>query len=1533
MAKRLNKNLVGGLTALAFVVITAAGVFMVSALREVDPEQFARKAEGFAEAGDYDKAAIYYFRAFRVSDPNNPKYLVGVGNMQELNGEERRALQAWFQAVTMDPRLVEAQEKILDIYFSSRMWLRVKETAEAILQFEEKHPKALHALGIALIQLANQPGGDREKGLANLEEAHQVAPEVFEYAQSLVQYRLRDAARLVQTDQDQARRRISEAFGLVKALVAKHEQPGEDAANARALYAQLLASSFPPQYEAIFLDVVHEQLGGKDRYAEAEKLFEQAVEMAGADAEVRSEALVALARYWNRRSGTETDTSTAERHLEKARSLARQAIETWPTGFNSYSLLAQMYSNAREFEKAAQVCVERTNLPIERKGFEANRQKRNRVRLLLSAAEQYVMAASLGDLAGGSDERNTLLKQAEQLVVDAQAEVADPDRHGQSLHILGKIKLTEGREREALAYFERAEKADGTPSWQNKRFLGMLYLKQGQIGAAKRILLQATRDPRADAQTWLTLARTHLAHDDPESAILAADMALQRSPGLPAALRVKLSANQKLGRESDVARIMDELDQGQPEYSVYRAQSLVRQEKFEQAYEMLKRVLTQKPTSERALRLLSFLAAKLDRLDEARRFAEEAAQADPDNLNLQALAYRLDPNLTVEQRQEKLLKSIQATPDEYSRASRLGAFYRSTDKAQEALEQYRQATQMIISGATERAKRAGAKGLLTTLEAQLLLAIDLELWDELDPIVQTAIEHNVDGAHGMTFRGRAALAQTHYDAAIEAFRSVLEEQPSQSETWEWLGECYRATDRNTEAAAAFARAAEANPENFPAQRRLAEIAKNAGDEDEFDKRLDICLRLEPENAWVRQQELARQEVRNPQEGIERREALRQQSPDDLGNLVQLAYLYTITGNVAQATELYSVALQHPDASPGVVWRAARFYAGIDERDRALQVLSDAGGRFETNENKALLLLMAGTLYRDFGDLANSETQFRKAVDLDPNETTFVSFAEHYLALNRAQDALAWLDKGIEAADQADSPRAPAIRRTRFETLLRLDDRAAAAAAVKEYRALYPKDPTGYVLESELNFVLGKIGQAIADLTQYLQSNPRDAAILYRRARLNASRQDWQQAIHDLEDLRALDPDALDYAPRILLARAYDQTDRSDLARSELKTLYEEHPNHETICRQYYQYFMQHEQFVDAKRVATALVNREPDNPRWHLHLGRVSARLHDDVQALASMRRAAEKSGYAWRYCVTLLDQYADLKNYDAGIRFYEETLPADERPRAPIIYRYAALLARVGRTDQAVTAYRQALVEEAARSEALFVLEVASSAAQALGLSQAVELFRHEPTDERLKRPNQHILAILLTSFDQKPEALKVLDSLINTSTSDLERASLYGRKGSIAESDGDYQLAKQYYEESIKAHADNYVVLNNMAYLLADKLGKPQEAVPYAEQAVRLSRRPAVVDTLAWALVELGEYGRAIGLLSRVLQDSPEFVAGLVHLGEAYRRAGDFEHAVPQYEQALKLTEKSNKPDDLAYREQAESGLQKAHDRIAEP
>ena len=101
MAKRLNKNVVMGLTAVAFLVLTVSGVLMVRQLQQGDPREHAAKAEAFAKDQEYDRAKTHFRQAFRISE--DPKYLVRAGDMAQLAGKEDEALAQWAQAVTLKP--------------------------------------------------------------------------------------------------------------------------------------------------------------------------------------------------------------------------------------------------------------------------------------------------------------------------------------------------------------------------------------------------------------------------------------------------------------------------------------------------------------------------------------------------------------------------------------------------------------------------------------------------------------------------------------------------------------------------------------------------------------------------------------------------------------------------------------------------------------------------------------------------------------------------------------------------------------------------------------------------------------------------------------------------------------------------------------------------------------------------------------------------------------------------------------------------------------------------------------------------------------------------------------------------------------------------------------------------------------------------------------------------------------------------------------------------------------------------------------
>ena len=84
-------------------------------------------------------------------------------------------------------------------------------------------------------------------------------------------------------------------------------------------------------------------------------------------------------------------------------------------------------------------------------------------------------------------------------------------------------------------------------------------------------------------------------------------------------------------------------------------------------------------------------------------------------------------------------------------------------------------------------------------------------------------------------------------------------------------------------------------------------------------------------------------------------------------------------------------------------------------------------------------------------------------------------------------------------------------------------------------------------------------------------------------------------------------------------------------------------------------------------------------------------------------------------------------------------------------------------------------------------------------------------------------------------------------------------------------YAEAKERYERVLESHPDNVVALNNLAYLLADKLDRSKEAIPYAERAASSSELLDVFDTLGWVYLKAGRNRDAIAQFTRVREQDP--------------------------------------------------------------
>jgi tetratricopeptide (TPR) repeat protein len=114
----------------------------------------------------------------------------------------------------------------------------------------------------------------------------------------------------------------------------------------------------------------------------------------------------------------------------------------------------------------------------------------------------------------------------------------------------------------------------------------------------------------------------------------------------------------------------------------------------------------------------------------------------------------------------------------------------------------------------------------------------------------------------------------------------------------------------------------------------------------------------------------------------------------------------------------------------------------------------------------------------------------------------------------------------------------------------------------------------------------------------------------------------------------------------------------------------------------------------------------------------------------------------------------------------------------------------------------------------------------------------------------------------------------------------------------------ARQIYEGVLKLDPTNGVVLNNLAFGLAEHNGDLDQALTMAQQAERkLSDWPEVSDTLAWIYLKKNLPDQALPILQGLVTKKPDSAIFRYHLGMAKAQKGDKAQAKLEAQKALAL------------------------------
>lgn len=126
----------------------------------------------------------------------------------------------------------------------------------------------------------------------------------------------------------------------------------------------------------------------------------------------------------------------------------------------------------------------------------------------------------------------------------------------------------------------------------------------------------------------------------------------------------------------------------------------------------------------------------------------------------------------------------------------------------------------------------------------------------------------------------------------------------------------------------------------------------------------------------------------------------------------------------------------------------------------------------------------------------------------------------------------------------------------------------------------------------------------------------------------------------------------------------------------------------------------------------------------------------------------------------------------------------------------------------------------------------------------------------------------------------------------------------GTIYDRQGEKEKAESYYRKALEIKKDYGPAANNLAFILAERGVKLEEALKLALLARNKMPKDAnVMDTLGWIHYLKGGYLSAISELEKSVSRNPDSALANYHLGLAYYENKDFEKAREFLEKALKI------------------------------
>lgn len=1540
MAKRLNKNVVVGLTVAGMVVTTLAGILMIRSLPKQDPQPIAEQAKAASDRGDYAQAWKMYQRAAQrakiAGDPvRRNEYYMLAGDAALASGDAQRAQRFWGEVLLDNPTHMEAQERIVKLlleiaYVGGIPWSKVQSEAERLVEMAGKNNTksylGLNALGASLIQQRAVKESNAEEGKQLLIEAVNGDKSNPAYAKSLADHYLDE--------------------GDVKAAVAVYDvlmaNPSKD--------VKLVAKGYRFRGRFYLEPAVQQKVPEADKLSLAD--FENAVKLTPDDVD----ALVSLGEYWHARKMRAVAASAPAEEIETYRSKARaeydRAVKADYDHYSSYMQLAQLYTEDNEFDKALEVLDKRIARGVKRDHYLGWRNEQYMI--MLRHAAFRINLAKLADLGekgrddpGTQEQFKALVDRLNQIYRETIAEMRGGANEPLALTMHGRLLMLQQDTYGAIKDLAQAQKLLPGPSPEIHRLLGQLYADSNTPGLALESLRIVLADNPNDVEARAMMATVLNQLNRPQEAQTEAERARQLDPNNRTALAALMRAYELQRNYDGIAALQKHIGvaTGSVQEKLNRAMLLQLQAgtsdnpdspMLAEAEKLLREVIAAEPTNLTALqRLVSQLNSKPEtatkvpelltttRAEIEKRRAEAAATQPAGELAkqlqnaisgvdmLQAAADpKADPAEVLKQ-QEAI---IRRGTDPFIVSMNLYTLYMQHGRNDQAYASLKDAY----------TKKPNERQVVSAL---FRLTLDNKDWKLAEELVDKAVALGLDPSGGRFYRGRVLMARTdepnHLESAIKEIRQGLSAIPSYAEGLTLLGQALTAAKQYDEAQRVFEDARRLDPLNSVAAIGLALLASERGDDAEKAKYLALCAQVAPNNAWIRSELQDLEDVRDPQKGITRREDFRKQKPKDTANLLKLAALYAASDKPAEAAALYKECQQIAPQDLQI----AREYVNFLTRKKSpepkaareyLQNLVTSIDAKEVEKKATAQLLLAGFLRNQFQTrapeapkLEEVDAAFEAALTCWNAAPVMLDIGNYFLRSNRPQKAEDWFRKAVSAADSASQENMKQNgQRLLVQSLLSRNDPKIAPLAQKEidhYREMFPNDNTGLILQAEYYNTLGRDDEAIKVYTDFITKEPQKPLGLYNRGLTYYRQSEWGLAAQDLKEVKRLAPTLP--TPRLLLAYALENSGQQDAAVSELQSILQENVAAEAAMQQLFSLYLKMKRYESAESLIDSYSRNDPKSVIWDGYRVQIAKARGDNEAAVRHALAGVDKTQGNPVIVDTLLDLYISLGQYDNAVTFITTKLPAERQKDLLVKARLASAYLGQKNVKKGLDLYYEVPNPDTAQFGGYIELFRTAIIPEKVAVLQELRQRVAANVQDRLWK---HFLALAEAAnanYQASAGILRELLASLPTSEKDSQDPKVTRQRQVILQqlamqlyNQKQYPEARKAYEQLLEIDPNNVEALNNLAYMLLEHFQDAQAALEYSRRAVILipdsakMQKASVMDTLGWNHVLLGNYGQAIVTLQKTVEAASQVPAVHYHLAEAFFRRSQVKNSMTQ-------------------------------------